>query len=61
MRSEVGMAFLSDGDRPELAPSLNFFAGGSQSIRGYSYQSIGNEITVQDELGEDVTLIVGGD
>ncbi|MCW0295120.1 BamA/TamA family outer membrane protein, partial [Klebsiella pneumoniae] len=41
--------------------SLNFFAGGNQSIRGYSYQSIGNETTIAGDDGEPVTLVVGGD
>jgi translocation and assembly module TamA len=61
LRSDLGAALVSDGDRDELAPSLNFFAGGSQSIRGFSYQSIGNEITVEDKNGEERTLVVGGE
>ena len=61
LRSDLGAALLSDGDRSDLAPSLSFFAGGSQSIRGFSYQSIGNEITVEDEGGQERTLVVGGE
>ena len=48
-------------DRLDLAPSLNFFAGGSQSIRGYGYQSIGNELDVQGEDGTVRRLVVGGE
>jgi len=59
--SELGAAIISDKDRDKLAPSLNFFAGGSQTIRGYSYQSIGNEITVTDATGAPVSLVVGGE
>lgn len=61
LRSDVGAAFIADEDRGQLAPSLNFFAGGSQSIRGFSYQSIGNEIDVTNEEGDEYTLVVGGD
>ncbi|MEP4148231.1 MAG: autotransporter assembly complex family protein [Halioglobus sp.] len=61
LRSDLGAAFVEDSDRGQLAPSLNFFAGGNQSIRGYSYQSIGNEITVEGDAGSPVTLVVGGD
>ena len=39
----------------------NFFAGGNQSIRGFAYQSIGNEIDVQKSNGKNKTLVVGGD
>ena len=60
-RAELGFALLSDSDRQDLAPSLNFFAGGSQSIRGYGYQSIGNEVTVTREGGDTAKLVVGGD
>ncbi len=60
-RLELGAAFIADADRADLAPSLNFFAGGSQSIRGFSYQSIGNEITIADRKGQQKTIVVGGD
>jgi translocation and assembly module TamA len=61
LRTDIGAAFVADSDRDQLAPSLNFFAGGNQSIRGYGYQSIGNEIVVEGDDGEPVRLIVGGD
>jgi translocation and assembly module TamA len=60
-RLEIGAVFISDEDRADLAPSLNFFAGGSQSIRGFSYQSVGNEVTFIDEEGVERTLVVGGE
>ena len=40
---------------------MNFFAGGNQSIRGFSYQSIGNELDVLRADGKKKTLVVGGD
>lgn len=60
-RAELGAVFISDSDRKNLAPSLSFFAGGNQSIRGFGYQSIGNELTVEDESGQVRKLVVGGD
>jgi translocation and assembly module TamA len=60
-RGEFGMAEIASGERTQLAPSLNFFAGGNQSIRGYSYQSLGNEITAINKNGNSKTLVVGGD
>ncbi len=60
-RTAVGAVFISDNDRVNLAPSLGFFAGGSQSIRGYGYQSIGNELDVTRDDGSRQTLVVGGD
>lgn len=61
LRTDIGAVFLDQNDRDQLAPSLNFFTGGSQSIRGYSYQSIGNETTLVGDDGEDITLVVGGE
>lgn len=61
LRSALGAAFLAEEDRLDLAPSLNFFAGGSQSIRGFAYQSIGNEIEVEGADGVVRTLVVGGE
>lgn len=60
-RTSLGAVFIADNDRINLAPSLSFFAGGSQSIRGYGYQSIGNEIKVVRDNGRPQTLVVGGD
>ncbi len=60
-RTELGVAEIANGDRTDLAPSLNFFAGGSRSIRGFSYQSLGNRIDVTRDDGSTKTLVVGGD
>ncbi len=40
MRAKAGITLLSD-QLSDLPPSLRFFAGGDQSVRGYSYQSLG--------------------
>jgi len=39
-RAKAGITLLSDPLR-DLPPSLRFFAGGDQSVRGYSYLSLG--------------------
>jgi translocation and assembly module TamA len=59
-RAELGAVFVSDDDRKDLAPSLSFFAGGSQSLRGFAYQSIGDEVVVEAADGTARTLVVGG-
>lgn len=60
-RAELGAVFFPDNSRPDLAPSLSFFAGGSQSIRGYAYQSLGPTETVVNPEGQERVLVVGGD
>lgn len=59
-RLELGAVFASDSERDELAPSLNFFAGGSQSLRGYAYQSVGRELKQREADGSSRKLVVGG-
>jgi translocation and assembly module TamA len=39
-RAKAGITFLSD-PLSDLPPSLRFFTGGDQSVRGYTYQSLG--------------------
>ncbi|MBY6093322.1 autotransporter assembly complex protein TamA [Ferrimonas balearica] len=59
-RADIGINVIADEDLLELAPSLRFFAGGDQSIRGFSYQSLGPKITVDDGEGGTTELLVGG-
>lgn len=40
MRAKAGITVFSD-PLSDLPPSLRFFAGGDQSVRGYNYQSLG--------------------
>ena len=42
LRGELG-AVITKGGNAEIPASLLFRAGGTESVRGYSYQSIGNE------------------
>jgi len=39
-RGKAGISLLRD-PLSDLPPSLRFFAGGDQSVRGYAYQSLG--------------------
>jgi translocation and assembly module TamA len=61
VRAAVGAVFIANSDRSKLAPSLTFFAGGAQSVRGYGYQSIGNDIRVTRNDGRTQKLVVGGE
>ena len=40
LRTKVGLSQLAD-PLADFPPSIRFFAGGDQSVRGYSYQSLG--------------------
>jgi translocation and assembly module TamA len=56
-RAELGYTYIDDAQVTELSPSLRFFAGGDQSIRGFNYQSVGPTIksSTDDEL-----IVTGG-
>jgi len=57
-RAELGAIYI-DRDA-ELAPSLRFYAGGDQSIRGFAYQSIGSTIPSSSDPDKAVEIVVGG-
>ena len=57
-RAELGAIYI-DRDA-QLAPSLRFYAGGDQSIRGFAYQSIGSTIPSSSDPDETETIVVGG-
>jgi len=56
-RAELGAIYI-DRDA-ELAPSLRFYAGGDQSIRGFAYQSIGSTVPSSDPDNPE-QVVVGG-
>ena len=57
-RAELGAIYI-DRDA-QLAPSLRFYAGGDQSIRGFAYQTIGSSISSSSDPGKEGLIIVGG-
>lgn len=57
----TGGYLYSDSARPdELPPSLAFFAGGDNSLRGFAYQSVGREIRTSTFSDSPEVLVVGG-
>lgn len=57
-RAELGAIYV---DRDvELAPSLRFYAGGDQSIRGFAYQSIGTTIPASSDPDNEQMINIGG-
>ena len=56
-RAEYGAIYV-DRDA-ELAPSLRFYAGGDQSIRGFAYQSIGSTIPPSSDPVKGDPIVVG--
>jgi translocation and assembly module TamA len=57
-RAELGAIYI-DRDA-ELAPSLRFYAGGDQSIRGFAYQSIGSTVPSSSDPNNPKEVVVGG-
>lgn len=57
-RAELGAIYI-DRDA-ELAPSLRFYAGGDQSIRGFAYQSIGSTVPASSDPENSKEIVVGG-
>jgi translocation and assembly module TamA len=57
-RAELGAIYV-DRDA-QLAPSLRFYAGGDQSIRGFAYQSIGSTIPSSSDPDNSREVVVGG-
>lgn len=58
-RLNLGINIASDNSLAELPPSLRYFAGGDNSIRGYSYQELGPYIETQMN-NELIREVVGG-
>ena len=58
-RAELGYAYIDESTVEELSPSLRFFTGGDQSIRGFHYQSIGPSIIDLVNNTND-EIVIGG-
>lgn len=59
-RLDLGINYTDDSSLEEISPSLRFFAGGDQSIRGYSYNELGPYIDYTDSDGNQIREVVGG-
>lgn len=60
LRGELGATYIDQEDKKYLPPSLRFFAGGDQSIRGYAYQSLGTKETITQGENAGKEIVVGG-
>lgn len=59
-RLDMGANFAADENIPNIAPSLRYFAGGDQSVRGYSYQELGPYNDYINSEGGVSREVVGG-
>ncbi|MFT5294094.1 MAG: translocation and assembly module TamA [Colwellia sp.] len=59
-RLELGYVIISDDSEEELSPSLRFYAGGDQSIRGFDYQSIGPNVFLSEDINQEDEIVIGG-
>lgn len=59
-RLNLGINIVDDDDLAQIPPSLRFFAGGDQSIRGYGYQELGPTIEYINNDGLLERQVVGG-
>jgi translocation and assembly module TamA len=57
-RAEIGYTEISDHDFHLLPPTVRYFAGGDQSVRGYAYQALGPRDQFGHVLGGR-SLLVG--
>lgn len=59
-RIELGALLGNELPAAALPPSLAFFSGGDQTIRGFGYQAIGSDITVRRGSQRRENFTVGG-
>jgi translocation and assembly module TamA len=59
-RLDIGANIADKEDIPFISPSLRYFAGGDQSIRGYRYQELGPYIDYTNTEGGISRQVVGG-
>ncbi len=59
-RLDLGLNIANDNDLIKIPPSLRYFAGGDQSIRGYNRNELGPEFNYQGKDDINYRLIVGG-
>jgi translocation and assembly module TamA len=54
VRGEIGRTFT--GNFADLPPSLRFYAGGDNSVRGYGYQEIGPRVNDRNVGGRNLAV-----
>ncbi|WP_443020002.1 autotransporter assembly complex protein TamA [Shewanella sp. KX20019] len=59
-RLDLAANLTNENNLAEIPPSLRYFAGGDQSIRGYSYNELGPSIDSVNDDGDLVREVVGG-
>ncbi|QUN07581.1 outer membrane protein assembly factor [Shewanella yunxiaonensis] len=59
-RLDLGLNVVTDNDLILVPPSLRYFAGGDQSIRGYSYQELGPYREFTNSDGVLSREVIGG-
>lgn len=59
-RLDLGVNLAKNSELADIPPSLRYFAGGDQSIRGFSYQELGPYIEYINQDGERTRQVVGG-
>lgn len=59
-RLDLGVNLAADDDLALIPPSLRYFAGGDQSIRGYSYHELGPHLDYINSDDELARQVVGG-
>jgi translocation and assembly module TamA len=59
-RLDLGLNYAKGDDLAKVPPSLRYFAGGDQSIRGYGYQELGPYLDYTNSQGQLVRQVVGG-
>ena len=59
-RTELGATWLREHELDDIPPSMRFFTGGDQSIRGFAYQSLGPTRNTTNAAGQSQRRVVGG-
>ena len=58
-RGRIGQTVVTDFHR--LPPSLRYFAGGTDTVRGYNHNSLGPHDANEKDIGGDTLLALGGE
>ncbi|WP_144214187.1 autotransporter assembly complex protein TamA [Shewanella donghaensis] len=59
-RLDLGANIADSDELAQISPSLRYFTGGDQSIRGYGYQELGPFIEYTNDDGSTSRQVVGG-